>query len=109
MIKTSSIPIPEVQEVVIESQSKSVIVAGHFSLQTPEIQILSWSSGSPVTQGSYFLKLNYFDVKESAGSKDFVVKTLITRCIPFDASANTLKQEIERKQFKGSLAKILYT
>ena len=94
-IHTSAIPISEVQEVSLIGAAFSDMSSYLFSLRHPEIQIVKWSSGSPVTFGSFFLKLLYVDRDASEMSGSVTYKELQSSCIPFDASADEVKTAIE--------------
>ena len=96
-VKTSAIPMPEVQEIILDGTSGEQIDEGFLSLRFPEVQTVTWSSGSPVISGYFFLKLNYVDTAASlaTGNVEFVTKELKTHCITFDASAVELKHAIE--------------
>uniref|UniRef100_A0A7S4I964 Fibronectin type-III domain-containing protein n=1 Tax=Odontella aurita TaxID=265563 RepID=A0A7S4I964_9STRA len=96
-VTTRAIALPEVQEIVIDGTSGTPISAGFFSLRYPEVQVVAWSAGSPVTSGSFFLKLNYFDAAASValGTGTIVTKQLKTPCISFDASAEDVRYAME--------------
>eukprot|EP00985_Skeletonema_marinoi_P034419 scaffold43849_cov131-Skeletonema_marinoi.AAC.1 len=66
-----------------------------FSLRHPEIQVVKWSAGSPVTSGSFFLKLRHVDMVNSNLSGSLVYKEMKSACIPFDATADEVKYAIE--------------
>jgi len=94
-ITTSAISIPEVQEISLEGTENSDMNSYLFSLRHPEIQVVKWSVGSPVTSGSFFLKLLYADIENSNLSGSLVYKEMKSNCIPFDATVEEVKQAIE--------------
>eukprot|EP00957_Ditylum_brightwellii_P156441 11906404-Ditylum_brightwellii.AAC.1 len=93
------------QEIVLESSNGGKIESGHFSLRFPETQIVSWSSGSPATAGSFFLKLVIPDVDASNGANTgiIIIKEMKTACIPFDATAEQVKRAIEVEALENGL------
>eukprot|EP00984_Skeletonema_dohrnii_P023836 scaffold12938_cov128-Skeletonema_dohrnii-CCMP3373.AAC.1 len=94
-ITTSAISIPEVQEISLEGTEDSDMNSYLFSLRHPEIQVVKWSAGSPVTSGSFFLKLRHVDMVNSNLSGSLVYKEMKSACIPFDATADEVKHAIE--------------
>lgn len=94
-ITTSAISIPEVQEITLEGTEDSDMNSYLFSLRYPEIQVVKWSAGSPVTSGSFFLKLRYADMMNSNLSGSLVYNEMKSACIPFDATAEEVKHAIE--------------
>jgi hypothetical protein len=94
-ITTSAVPIPEVQEISLEGTEDSDMNSYLFSLRIPEIQVVKWSAGSPVTSGSFFLKLRHIDMTNSNLSGSLVYKEMKSACIPFDATAEEVKHAIE--------------
>ncbi|KAL7554975.1 hypothetical protein ACHAWF_018557 [Thalassiosira exigua] len=94
-VQTSAIAIPEVQEITLTGQDDSDMNSYLFSLRHPEIQVVKWAAGSPVTAGSFFLKMRYVDRVNSDISGAVVYKELKTPCINFDASADDVKRAME--------------
>jgi len=94
-ITTSTVPIPEVQEISLEGTEDSDMNSYLFSLRHPEIQVVKWSAGSPVTSGSFFLRLRFIDMTNSNLSGSLVFKEMKSACIPFDATAEEVKHAIE--------------
>jgi len=88
VVETSAMIIPEVQEITLVGTDDSVMSAYFFSLRQPEVQVVKWSSGSPVTEGSFFLKLRYVDHVASHASGSIEYKELKTPCINYDATAD---------------------
>ena len=83
----------EVQQVAVHRSSN--MNTYFFSLRHPEIQVVKWSSGSPVTAGSFFLKLRYVDRINSDTSGSVIYKEMKTPCINFDTTADDVKRAIE--------------
>jgi len=94
-VQTSAIAIPEVQEMTLEGTEDSDMNTYFFSLRHPEVQVVKWSAGSPVTAGSFFLKLSYVDRINSDISGSIVYKEMKTQCINFDATADEVKRAME--------------
>ena len=94
-VTTSAVPLSEVQEITIEGTESSDADTYLFSLRHPEIQIVKWSSGSPVTAGSFFLKLLYADKANSIISGSVTYKEMKTPCMNFDATADDVKHAME--------------
>ncbi|KAL7542723.1 hypothetical protein ACHAXR_012023, partial [Thalassiosira sp. AJA248-18] len=94
-VQTSAIAIPEVQEITLEGTEDSDMNSYSFSLRHPEVQVVKWSAGSPVTAGSFFLKLRYADRINSDISGSIVYKEMKTPCINFDAPAGDVKRAME--------------
>jgi len=101
-VTTSAAPIPEVHEVIIQGSSGHN-TAGKFALRFPEIQIVRWSSGSPVTSGSFYLSLLYPDMETSKLTGNFTYKEMKTACLPFDASAAEVKAALEIESIENPL------
>ena len=104
-IKTSAAAMPELQQVVLVSATGNAIDSGYFSLRVAEKQVVSWSAGSPVTAGSFFLRLEHIDTTASValGSGELVTKELKTDCIPFTASAEDVQTAIEIEAIENGL------
>eukprot|EP00970_Alexandrium_tamarense_P009994 scaffold1976_cov187-Alexandrium_tamarense.AAC.23 len=102
-IRTSAIPIPEVQEISLEGTEDSDMDSYLFSLRHPEIQVVKWSAGSPVTDGSFFLKLLYVDRTASDIAGTLVYKELKTPCISFGATAKDVKKALETDAIENGL------
>ena len=83
----------EVQQVAVHRSSN--MNTYFFSLRHPEIQVVKRSSGSPVTAGSFFLKLRYVDRINSDTSGSVIYKEMKTPCINFDTTADDVKRAIE--------------
>jgi len=91
-VKTSAIVIPEVHEITLIGTEDSDMNTYFFSLRHPEIQVVKWSAGSPVTAGSFFLKLRIVDHANSYVAGSIVYKEMKTPCINFDATADDVKR-----------------
>ena len=94
-VQTSAMAIPEVQEITLEGTDDSDMSTYFFSLRQPEIQVVKWSSGSPVTEGSFYLQLRYVDRVNSNLSGTIIYKEMKTPCINFDATADDVKRAME--------------
>lgn len=96
-IVTSAVAIPEVQELTIQSELTDGVQIGNFALRFPQIQVIKFTSGSVITQGSFYLELNYVDLEASNIQNDgkFIMKTLKTPCIPVGSSSELVKQYME--------------
>jgi hypothetical protein len=92
-IQTKAIAIPEIQEVTVSSLTGKAIDGGFFSLRMPETQVLRFESGSPITEGSFFLTFNYVNITKSIeqSTGNFFYQTMKTNCIPFGASSDQLR------------------
>ena len=95
IVTTTAISIPEVQEIILEGTEESDMNAYLFSLRHPEIQVIKLTAGSPVTSGSFFLKLRYIDWIDSNLSGALVYTEMKSSCIPFDATAEEFRNAIE--------------
>ena len=93
-VKTSAMVIPEVQEISLLGTANSDMSTYFFSLRHPEIQVVKWSSGSPVSAGSFHLKLRYVDHIASHASGSIVYIEMKTPCINFDATADDVMRAI---------------
>ena len=104
-IVTSAAAIPEVQEVSLVSDHGFLIESGHFSLRYPEVQTISWTASSEVSEGSFFVKLVVPDIDASIsnGNGIIVTKELKTPCIPFDATADEVKNAMEIAAIENGL------
>ena len=91
-VKTSAIVIPEMQEISLVGTEDSDTNTYFFSLRHPEIQVVKWSAGSPVTAGSFPLKLRFVDHTNSYVAGSIVYKEMKTPCINFDATADDVKR-----------------
>ena len=103
-VHTSALPISEVQEVSLVGTADSDMNSYLFSLRHPEIQIVKWSSRSPVSFGSFFLKLLYVDRDASEISGSIIYKELQSSCIPFDASGDEVRTAIETGAIMNGLS-----
>ncbi len=103
-VQTSATSIPEVQEITIEGTQTSNMDNYFFSLRHPEVQVVKWSAGSPVTVGSFFLKLRYVDRINSHISGSIVYKEMMTPCIDFDATADDVKRSMEINALENGLS-----
>jgi len=66
LVKTFAAAIPEVQELAIVSAiPERSIVGGSYSIRIPEVQVVTITAGSPISDGSFFLELEYYDLKSS--------------------------------------------
>ncbi|KAL7440180.1 hypothetical protein ACHAXH_004154 [Discostella pseudostelligera] len=102
-VRTSATAIPEVQEIKLEGTETSDMNAYFFSLRHPEIQVVKWYAGSPVTDGSFFLKLRLVDRINSHSSGSIVYKEMRTPCIDFDATADDVKRAMEADALENGL------
>ncbi|KAL9190302.1 hypothetical protein ACHAXT_007513 [Thalassiosira profunda] len=102
-VATSAIAIPEVQEITLEGTEGSDMSTYLFSLRNPEVQVVKWASGSPVTAGSFFLKLRYVDRAASDLAGSVVYKEMKTPCIEFDAAAEDVKRAMETDAVENGL------
>ena len=98
-ITTSASSMPEVQEVVLSSGS-SAIDGGAFSLRIPEKETIHIVSSSPIEAGSYALTIEYVDTAASialggGSGGQIVTQTMMTACIPWSASAETVQKALE--------------
>jgi len=104
-MQTSATTVLEVKEIVLRSSPGRNINEGHFSLRFPEVQVVSWTSGSRVTGSLFFLALEKPDLPESIlqNSGKFVTKTLKTPCIKFDASTKEIQMALEENPNENGL------
>jgi len=102
-VQTSAMAIPEVQEITLQGAEVSDMNSYVFSLRHPEVQVVKWSATSPVTEGSFFLKLSYVDRANSDISGSIVYKEMKTPCIAFDATADDVKRAIETNALLNGL------
>ena len=106
-VATNAIPIPEVQELIVRGDVVGGTHQGSFSLRFPQEQVVTFTSGSTVTGGSFYLELVYIDLEASITKNDgtFVTQSLKTPCIPFGASAQLVKQYLEEDALSNPLGK----
>jgi hypothetical protein len=102
-VQTLATAIPEVQEITIEGTQTSDVDNYFFSLRNPEVQVVKWTAGSPVTDGSFFLILRYVDRINSFSSGSIVCKEMRTPCIAFDATADDVKRAMETNALENGL------
>lgn len=105
VVETAAQSIPEVQEVALRGISSTFIEKETFTLRFPEVQHLKIEADSEVTEGSFFLALEYIDIQSSVLINDgnFYHKTLLTPCIPFGASPEMLKRSMEEYALQDGL------
>ena len=104
-VVTDAISIPEVQELIVRGDIVDERHQGSFSLRFPQTQVITFSSGSPITSGSFYLELVYIDIKASITQSDgnFVTKLLKTPCIPIGASPRELEKYMEEDALMNPL------